>query len=111
MNKNIKQLQRQAFQVVGFIGKGRNCVWWNTNQISFPHFLNRQQQEAEESGVTQQQQEEAAMAPTNMCRSPTNLHVLWTEWEFGIGGNKPAKKFKPSEQARVKCLYSTRKAI
>ena len=51
------------------------------------------------------------MAPTNMCRSPTNLHVLWTEWEFGIGGNKPAKKFKPSEQARVKCLYSTRKAI
>lgn len=111
VNKNIKQLQRQAFRVVGFRGKGSNGVCPNTNQISCPHCVNRQQQAAEEAAVIQQQQEEAARTPAKLCSSPKNLHVIWTEWEFGIGGNKPAKNFTPSERGRVKCVYSTRKVI
>jgi len=85
MNKNFKQLQRQAFRVVGFRGKGSNGVCRNTNQISCPHCVNRQEQAAEEASVIQQQQEEAARTPAKLCSSPANLHVIWTEWEFGIG--------------------------
>jgi hypothetical protein len=35
--------------------------------------------------------------------------VLWQEWEFGIGGRRPAKIFNGSQRGRVKYNYCLRK--
>ena len=42
---------------------------------------------------------------------PATLHVLWTEFQFGIGMNKPAKLFTPRESGdkQNKFKYSLRK--
>ena len=37
--------------------------------------------------------------------------MLWTEYEFGIGGRKAAKLFSASERGKVRFNYSLRKAF
>jgi hypothetical protein len=44
-----------------------------------------------------------------LTKCPRTLFVLWNEWEFGIGGRKPAKLFNSTERGRVKFGYSLRK--
>ena len=48
---------------------------------------------------------------SNISKLPKTLYVLWNEWEFGIGGNKPAKLFLATERGRVKYQYSLRKVF
>jgi hypothetical protein len=36
---------------------------------------------------------------------------LWHEYEFGIGGRKPAKYFTSAERGKVKHAYTRRKLI
>ena len=43
-----------------------------------------------------------------LSKKPSSLHVLWQEYEFGIGGRKAAKEFSASERGRVKFNYSLR---
>jgi hypothetical protein len=43
--------------------------------------------------------------------NPRSLHVLWQEYEFGIGGRKSAKWFTTEERGRVKYSYYRRKVI
>ena len=43
-----------------------------------------------------------------LCRCPKSLHVLWQEYEFGVGGRKPAKLFTSTERGRVKFNYCLR---
>ena len=40
-----------------------------------------------------------------------NLHDLWTEYMYGIGGLKPAKDFTSQERGRFKQKYCKRKAF
>ena len=42
---------------------------------------------------------------------PKDLFQLWHEYEFGIGGRKPAKQFTVSERARVKFKYCRQKIV
>lgn len=44
-----------------------------------------------------------------LIKCPRTLGVLWTEYEFGLGGNKPVKIFTPRERCMVKFGYSLRK--
>ena len=44
-----------------------------------------------------------------LMRCPRTLHVLWSEYQFGVGGNKPAKLFTARERGKVKFVYSLRK--
>ena len=44
-----------------------------------------------------------------LMRCPRTLHVLWSEYQFGNGGNKPAKLFTARERGKVKFVYSLRK--
>ena len=44
-----------------------------------------------------------------LSKCPKSLFVLWQEFEFGIGGRKPAKLFNSVERGRVKYSYSLRK--
>ena len=39
----------------------------------------------------------------------TNLHVLWDEYQHGIGGNKPAYLFTSREKGRCRFKYCRRK--
>lgn len=41
-----------------------------------------------------------------LIKKPRSLHLLiWPEYKFDIGGQKPAKNFNASEQGRVKFAY------
>jgi hypothetical protein len=42
---------------------------------------------------------------------PRDLHLLWLEYEFGIGGRKPARKFTAIKRGQVKFKYFRRKAV
>ena len=42
---------------------------------------------------------------------PRSLYDLWNEYQFGIGGRKPAKDFTPNERGRVKHNYARRKVV
>jgi hypothetical protein len=44
-----------------------------------------------------------------LCKCPKTLHVLWTEYEFGVGGRKAAKTFNASERGKVRFNFSLRK--
>ena len=44
-----------------------------------------------------------------LSKCPRSLFVLWQEFEFGIGGRKPAKLFSNAERGKVRYSYSLRK--
>ena len=44
-----------------------------------------------------------------LSKCPKSLFVLWQEFEFGIGGRKPAKLFSTAERGKVRYSYSLRK--
>ena len=46
-----------------------------------------------------------------LSKCPRNLYVLWQEYQFGLGGRKPARLFTSVERGRVKFKYSRRKII
>jgi hypothetical protein len=50
-------------------------------------------------------------APAVLSPNPRSLHVLWQEYEFGIGGRKAARLFTPAERGRVKYSYHRRKVV
>ena len=43
---------------------------------------------------------------SSLCKNPKKLNVLWDEWEFGVGGRKPAKSFNSIERGASKSVYS-----
>jgi hypothetical protein len=47
----------------------------------------------------------------SLMPNPRDLFVLWHEYEFGVGGRKPAKEFTSVERGRVKFKYCRRKII
>ena len=40
--------------------------------------------------------------------APKSVHDLWQEYQHGIGGNIPARQFRPRERGRCKHTYSRR---
>ena len=46
---------------------------------------------------------------TTLCKCPRSLYVLWQEYQFGIGGRKPARLFNSAERGKVKFNYCLRK--
>ena len=44
-----------------------------------------------------------------LCRRPMILHVVWHEYEFGVGGKKAAKLFTQEERGQKKFTYCLRK--
>lgn len=49
----------------------------------------------------------------SLSPAPRSLHVLWAEWQFGIGGRKPARLFTRRESGveQHKSTFSRRKAF
>ena len=48
---------------------------------------------------------------TTLSPHPRDLFTLWQEYEFGIGGRKPARQFTVGERAKVKFKYCRRKIL
>ena len=46
-----------------------------------------------------------------LYRGVKNLWDLWQEYEYGLGGNKPARDFTRQERGHVKFVYSRRKVF
>ena len=46
-----------------------------------------------------------------LVKNPRSLHIIWQEYELGIGGRKPAKNFTAAERGRVKYAYYRRKIV
>jgi hypothetical protein len=49
---------------------------------------------------------EATLSP-----NPRTLSLLWQEYQFGIGGRRPARSFTAKERGRVKHMYHRRKVV
>jgi hypothetical protein len=48
---------------------------------------------------------------TKLSRRPRDLYELWHEYEFGLGGSKPAKHLNLAERGANKCTFSRRKVF
>ena len=44
-----------------------------------------------------------------LIKCPKDLYMLYHEYEFGYGGNKPAKEFSRNERGTCRYTYSLRK--
>ena len=53
---------------------------------------------------SQNEDEDVETIPLMNC--PRTLQILWAEYEFGVGGKKPAKLFTARERGKVKFSYS-----
>ena len=62
-------------------------------------------------GETESQNEEDMrdVLTIPLIRCPEMLQILWTEYKFGVGGNRAAKLFTAREMRKVNFLYSLRK--
>jgi hypothetical protein len=49
--------------------------------------------------------------PATLMPTPRNLHDLWNEYIFGVGGRKPARLFSMTERGQVKYKYCRRKVV
>jgi hypothetical protein len=47
----------------------------------------------------------------SLSACPRNLYVLWEEYEFGLNGQKPAKRFTSRERGIVRYKYTQRKIV
>jgi hypothetical protein len=49
--------------------------------------------------------------PPSLSSRPTDLYVLWKEYEFGIGGSKAAKDFTYREKGVSRAIFCHRKVF
>jgi hypothetical protein len=54
---------------------------------------------------------QAAAFIATLSPRPRDLHLLWLEYEFGVGRRKPARQFTSIERGRVKFKYCQRKVV
>jgi hypothetical protein len=52
-----------------------------------------------------------AAVPATLSPTPRTLHLLWDEYERGIGGRKAARLFSREERGRAKHKYHRRKVV
>ena len=50
-------------------------------------------------------------ATATLSTGPKSVHDLWQEYQHGIGGRLPARRFRPSERGRCKNTYSRRNLV
>jgi Transcriptional activator of glycolytic enzymes len=46
-----------------------------------------------------------------LSKCPKNLYLLWEEYEFGLHGRKPAKRFTTRERGQDRFKYNRRKIV
>lgn len=115
------ELKRQIDDVKKDLDKSLRIVNTNLNRIMIqpPRQATRQQNNMI---IENQQLNAGALAIANaadedrrlivqLSSCPKNLHLLWREYQFGLGGRKPAKFFTAVERGANKCSFSRRKVF
>jgi len=76
-------------------------------------FRPRQIQTQQVSAVTNEPNQTPVVnnRPASLTKNPKSLNVLWNEYMYGIGGNKPAKEFTEIERGLVATQYCRRLKI
>ena len=115
MNANINRIALQPARVLGVrgaaaaaAGLGAGCSTssgTNNNGEVVVH-----QQHALPAGAVDNVLLSSAPATVLTC-NPRDLHTLWMEYEFGIGGRKAAKLFTPAERGACKYKFHRRKVV
>jgi Transcriptional activator of glycolytic enzymes len=49
--------------------------------------------------------------PATLIKNPRTIDELWAEYQFGIGGRKPARLFTRGERGKVKYNYYRRNIV
>eukprot|EP00957_Ditylum_brightwellii_P000612 47620-Ditylum_brightwellii.AAC.1 len=70
-----------------------------------------QQHEAAENAGGDEEEDHGTPFVATLSRCSHDLHILWHEFKFGIGGRKAAKLFSQSECGIVKVVYTKRKVV
>eukprot|EP00957_Ditylum_brightwellii_P093904 7151471-Ditylum_brightwellii.AAC.1 len=70
-----------------------------------------QQHEAAENAGGDEEEDCRTSFVATLSRCPCDQHILWHEFEFGIGGRKATKLFSSSECGRVKVVYTKRRVV
>lgn len=53
----------------------------------------------------------SSQAIATLCDRPNSLHVLWQEYQHGVGNRKPAKDFTKAEKGRCRKTYYRRNLV
>ena len=65
-----------------------------------------QDDENNADGESQTAQTHVTVHRDLLSKSPQDLFVLWDEYQFGLGGRKPARLFTIAEKGKVSSIYS-----
>ena len=98
LNNNVNKIGRQAFRVAP-----RSNGRMSTQAVA-----------AEAIGEIEfAQRQRPIRKSAALVKNPKSLHIIWNEWEHGVGFNAPAKTFSRAESGRreVKFTYSNRKVF
>ena len=105
LRRQIQDLQAQVNSISVYLHRMNNSMNRYARQPAQQlRNTNNQAQAVEEVGVHQ-------VNNASLSRTPRSLYILWQEYEVGIGGQKPAKLFTPSERGKVKVVYCKRKVV
>ena len=103
MNRNIVHLMKgAAYRVSSRTRGGGGGGGGGTVDLAFRSAV----YDAEQVVRTRNERTSAKLSSHPRC-----LHMLWNEYEFGIGVNKAAKLFTPEERGQVKHRYCLRKVF
>ena len=109
MNTSIKRLS--MLPVSRVMGVGRHSVTHSASSVT--QYLTAGGNGNGSSGTTNNivEANDGRGYASTLTKCPKTLYVLWQEYEFGVGGRRPARLFNATERGRVKFNYSLRKGF
>jgi hypothetical protein len=93
--------QNSTLELRSDIQKGFERVHATIKRISIQPVVRR-------AAESNEDQPNRIQTQVKLCKRPTDLFVLWHEYEHGSGGCKPARQFNALERGQVKWMYSFR---
>ena len=121
MNSQIIALRRENAELRSELARQSqiSTTWFKTINRNVVHLMKRPTHFVARNTVTDADTvnhieretlaEESREKAASLSKCPKNLHVLWQEFELGLGGRKPAKNFTAQERGgRNKHTYFRR---
>lgn len=102
LNEYVLQMDQRHIQQMNALHRSIRRI--ALQPVQRPRIGNLEEGKEEEVGLI-------ATVNATLMKNPRTLHLLWQEYEIGIGGRKPAKNFTVSERGRVKYAYYRRKIV
>jgi hypothetical protein len=105
INENISRIALQPARVLGLRGSAAAVAGLGRNNNGEVHRALNDDTSAVDNALM-------PFAPAAvLTHNPKDLHTLWMEYEFGIGGRKAARLFTPTERGACKYKFHRRKVV